>query len=53
MQADQTLLLKCFDTLTDACARFLLPTSFTDATDPPGAPPRDSIELCTLVFHPA
>jgi hypothetical protein len=53
MQAHETLLLKCFGTLTDGCSRFLPPTSFTDPTTPPGAPSRESIELRTLVFHPA
>jgi hypothetical protein len=40
-------------TLTDGRARFLAHTSFTDPTTPPDAPPRESIELRTLVFHPA
>jgi hypothetical protein len=53
MRADETLLLKCCDTLIDGRARFLPHTSFSDPTTPPDAPPRESIELRTLVFHPA
>ena len=37
----------------DISARFMPHTSFTDPTTPPGAPMRESIELRTLVFHPA
>jgi len=41
------------DTRTDIPARFMPHTSFTDPTTPPDARPRESIELRTLVFHPA
>jgi hypothetical protein len=53
MRADEALLLKCCDTQTDGRARFMPHTSFIDPTTPPDAPPRESIELRTLVFHPA
>jgi len=53
MRADEGLLLKCSDTMTDGRARFMPHTSFTDPTTPPDAAPRESIELRTLVFHPA
>ena len=53
MRRDEALLLKCCDTKTDGRARFMPHTSFTDPTTPPDAPPRESIELRTLVFHPA
>ncbi|MBV9861618.1 MAG: methyltransferase [Alphaproteobacteria bacterium] len=53
MRADEGLLLKCSDTKTDGRARFMPHTSFTDPTTPADAPPRESIELRTLVFHPA
>jgi hypothetical protein len=53
MRADEALLLKCCDTQTDGRARFMPHTSFADPTTPPDAPPRESIELRTLVFHPA
>ena len=53
MRRDEALLLKIADTRTDISARFMPHTSFTDPTTPPDAPPRESIELRTLVFHPA
>jgi hypothetical protein len=53
MRRDEALLLKIADTREDISARFMPHTSFTDPTTPPGAPMRESIELRTLVFHPA
>jgi len=53
MKTDEVLLLKCYDSATDGRARFLPHTAFTDPTTPPNAPPRESIELRTLVFHEA
>jgi hypothetical protein len=53
MRREQALLLKIADTKTDGRARFMPHTSFTDPTTPPDAFPRESIELRTLVFHPA
>jgi hypothetical protein len=53
MRRDEVLLLKIADTKTDISARFMPHTSFTDPTTPPDALPRESIELRTLVFHPA
>jgi hypothetical protein len=53
MRRDEVLLLKIADTKTDIPARFMPHTSFTDPTTPPDARPRESIELRTLVFHPA
>jgi hypothetical protein len=52
MQPDEALLLKCFDSKTDGRARFMPHTAFDDPTVPDGIPPRESIELRTLVFHP-
>ena len=52
MRRDEALLLKCCDTLSDR-ARFMPHTGFTDPTTPPDAAPRESIELRSLVFHPA
>lgn len=51
MQADEALLIKCFDSAEDR-ARFAPHTSFLDPTTPPGTPPRESIELRTLLFFP-
>jgi hypothetical protein len=52
MQPDEALLLKCFDSKTDGRARFMPHTAFIDPTAPDDVPPRESIELRTLVFHP-
>ena len=52
MGADEVLLLKCYDSKTDGRARFTPHSAFTDPTTPPDAPPRESIELRALVFHP-
>ena len=51
MTADEVLLLKCFDSRTDGRSRFAPHSAFADPTTPPDAPPRESIELRTLVFH--
>jgi hypothetical protein len=53
MQADEALLLKCFDSQTDGRARFMPHTSFADPTAPADILPRESIELRTLVFFDA
>jgi hypothetical protein len=53
MQPDEALLLKCYDSATDGRARFAPHTAFEDPTAPPDRLPRESIELRTLVFHPA
>jgi len=53
MRVDEALLLKCYDSETDGRARFAPHTAFRDPTTPADAPPRESIELRTLVFHPA
>jgi hypothetical protein len=52
MQPDEAFLIKCYDSKTDGRARFAPHTAFTDPTSPANAPPRESIELRTLVFHP-
>jgi hypothetical protein len=51
MRADEVLLLKCYDSATDGRTRFGPHTAFIDPTTPADAPPRESIELRTLVFH--
>ena len=51
MTADEALLLKCYDSATDGRTRFGPHTAFVDPTTPADAPPRESIELRTLVFH--
>ena len=50
MEREEALLIKGYDSLTDGTARFTPHTAF-DALKPiPGAPPRESIEVRTLVF---
>jgi hypothetical protein len=51
MMPDEAILLKCYDSATDGRTRFGPHTAFVDPTTPPEAPPRESIELRTLVFH--
>src|SRR5260221_7434484 len=51
MQPDEALLLKCSDTATNVPARFTPHSAFIDPTASAGAPPRESIEVRTLVFH--
>jgi hypothetical protein len=53
MRVDEALLLKCYDSKTDGRARFAPHTAFTDPDTLADAPPRESIELRSLVFHPA
>lgn len=51
MTPTKALLTKCYDSADDGCARFAPHTVFTDPDAPWEAPPRESIELRTLVFH--
>jgi hypothetical protein len=50
MQADEALLIKCYDSALDK-ARFTAHSAFEDPTAPSDVLPRESIELRTLVFH--
>ncbi len=50
MEVNQALLLKCYDSETDGRARFMPHSAFEDPTSPPGAPPRESIEVRTIAF---
>lgn len=50
MRRDEVLLIKCYDSINDGRARFVPHSAFVDPTTPAGAPPRESIELRTLVF---
>jgi len=49
MQANEVLLLKCFDTRRDGRARYTAHTGFVNPECPPGVPARESIEARTLV----
>jgi hypothetical protein len=50
MRPDEVLLIKCHDSATDGRARLSFHTAFADPNTPVDAPPRESIELRTLVF---
>ncbi len=52
IQPDEVLLIKCFDTAESGRAR-RMPTAFIDPTTPDKDPPRESLELRTLVCHHA
>ncbi len=51
MQAEEALLIKCYDSATDGRARFAPHTAFQDPRVEGDVPPRQSIEIRTLVFH--
>jgi hypothetical protein len=51
MTTEEALLIKCFDSASDGRARFAPHTAFRDPTAAADVPPRESIELRTLVFH--
>jgi hypothetical protein len=50
MAPDEATLLKCYDSAEDGRARFTAHTAFDDPSSPPGAPPRESIEVRTMAF---
>jgi len=51
MRRDEALLFKCYDSATDGRARFTAHTAFDDPTAPDDAPPRESIEVRTLISY--
>ena len=51
MRPDEALLIKCYDSETDGRARFAPHSAFLAPDVPADAPPRESIELRTFVFH--
>jgi hypothetical protein len=50
MTADEAMVFKCYDSATDGRARWTAHSAFDDPTTRPGAKPRESIEIRTLVF---
>lgn len=50
MTRDEAIVFKVFDSATDGRARWTAHTSFTNPAAPADAPPRESIELRSLVF---
>lgn len=52
LSPEEVLLIKCADSKTDGRARRVPHTSFADPRSEEGLPPRESIEVRALVFHP-
>jgi hypothetical protein len=52
MQPDEAVLIRCFDSALEGLHRFSAHTGFDDPETPTDAPPRESIEVRTLVFFP-
>jgi hypothetical protein len=52
MQADEAVLIRCFDSARQGAHRFSAHTGFDDPTSPAAAPPRESLEVRMLVFFP-
>ena len=50
MQADEIVLIRCFDSARQGAARFSAHGAFDDPNTPENAPPRESIETRALVF---
>ena len=50
MQPDEAVLIRCFDSAREGAARFSAHGAFDDPNTPDNAPPRESIEVRTLVF---
>jgi hypothetical protein len=50
MQTGEVVLLKCYDSLTDGTARWTAHGSFDPPDAPADAPPRESIEIRTMMF---
>jgi len=51
-QPEEALLIRVHDSADDGRARLSFHTSFENPIAPPGAPPRESIEVRALVFFP-
>ncbi len=50
MEADEAVLIRCFDSARQGAARFSAHGAFDDPNTPENAPPRESIEVRLLVF---
>jgi hypothetical protein len=51
MTADEVLLFKNYDTLTDGTARYALHSAFEDPNTPANPVPRETIETRAFVFY--
>ena len=49
MQPEEAMLLKCFDSATDGRTRYTAHTGFANPRAAPGTPPRQSIEVRTIL----
>lgn len=52
MQPDEILLFKCFDSVRDGRTRYTAHTGFANPHAPTATPPRESIEVRTLLYFP-
>jgi hypothetical protein len=52
MQPDEAVLIRCYDSALEGPHRFSAHTGFDDPETPADAPPRESVEVRTLVFFP-
>jgi hypothetical protein len=50
MRREEALVFKVYDSIKDGVARWTAHTAFDDPTSPPGARPRESIEIRTLAL---
>jgi hypothetical protein len=50
MRREEALVFKVYDSVKDGVARWTAHTAFEDPTSPPGARPRESIEIRTLAL---
>lgn len=50
MEVGELVFIKCYDSMNDGRARFSAHSAFDDPTCPPGAAPRQSVEVRTLVL---
>ena len=50
MQSDEAMLFKCFDSARDGRTRYTAHTGFANPRAPTGTPPRESIEVRTLLY---
>jgi len=50
MRTDEAMLLKCFDSATDGRTRYTAHTGFANPLATAGTPPRQSIEVRTILF---
>jgi FtsP/CotA-like multicopper oxidase with cupredoxin domain len=52
MEPDEAVLIRCFDSALTGPRRFSAHTGFDDPETPADSPPRESIEVRTVVFFP-